>query len=132
RPDSIGRYGELLALEGHHQRAISVLEDLSRTASSGWPRASRARQALAWDYLQSGEQDKADAVLAELLKDYEAAIANGETRLFSPESGYLSGGLGGKARATLLLGDRDGALALLEQAAREGWRCWMRSLPSTR
>jgi TolB-like protein/Tfp pilus assembly protein PilF len=121
-PDTIGRYGELLALEGHHQRAIGVLEELSRTASGAWPRAFRARQALAWAYLQSGEQDKADEVLSELLEDYDAAIANGETRLFSPESGYLSGGLGGKARAMLLLGDTDGALALLEQAAREGWR----------
>jgi TolB-like protein/Tfp pilus assembly protein PilF len=121
-PDTIGRYGELLALEGHHQRAVGVLEELSRTASGAWPRAFRARQALAWAYLQSGEQDKADEVLAALLEDYDAAIAAGETRLFSPESGYLNGGLGGKARATLLLGDTDGALALLEQAAREGWR----------
>jgi TolB-like protein/Tfp pilus assembly protein PilF len=121
-PDTIGRYGELLALEGHHQRAVGVLEELSRTASGAWPRAFRARQALAWAYLQSGEQDKADEVLAALLADYDDAIASGETRFFSPESGYLSGGLGGKARATLLLGDTDGALALLEQAAREGWR----------
>ena len=122
--DTTGRYGELLALEGRHQQAIGMLEELSRTASGSraWPRAFRARQALAWSYLQSGERAKADEVLAALLADYDAAIANGETRLFDPDSGFLSGGLGGKARAMLLLGDRDGALALLEQAAREGWR----------
>jgi TolB-like protein/Flp pilus assembly protein TadD len=122
-PETIGRYGELLALEDQHQRAIGLLEELSRTAGSdAWSTAFRARQALAWSYLQSGERDKADEALVELLEDYDAAIAAGETRLFSPESGYLNGGLGGKALATLLMGDREGALALLEQAAREGWR----------
>ena len=122
-PDTVGRYGELLALEGRHQHAVDVLEELSRTAGSdAWSRAFRARQALAWAHLQSGERDKADEVLAALLEDYGAAIANGETRLFHPDSGYLSGGVGGQALATLLLGDTDGALALLEQAAREGWR----------
>jgi TolB-like protein/DNA-binding winged helix-turn-helix (wHTH) protein/Flp pilus assembly protein TadD len=122
--DSAMRYGELLALEGRHQDAIGVLEELSRTAPGldAWPRAFRARQALAWAYLQSGERDKAGEVLAALLEDYRAAIADGETRLFDVRSGYLSGGLGGKALATLLMGDQDGALALLEQAAREGWR----------
>jgi TolB-like protein/Flp pilus assembly protein TadD len=120
--DTTGRYGELLALEGRHQQAIGLLEELRTARSDAWPRAFRARQALAWAYLQSGEREKADEVLAALLEDYDAAIASGETRLFSPDSGYLSGGLGGKARAILLLGDKDGALALFEQAAREGWR----------
>lgn len=122
-PDAVGRYGELLAFEGRHQHAIGVLEELSRIASNSGagPMGFRARQALAWSYLQSGERDKADEVLAALLEDYDAAIATGETRLFDVGSGYLSGGLGGKALATLLLGDTDGALALLEQAAREGW-----------
>jgi TolB-like protein/Tfp pilus assembly protein PilF len=133
-PDTTGRYGELLALEGQHQRAVGVLEDLSRTASGSqaWPRAFRARQALAWSYLQSGERDKADEVLAALLDDYDAAIAKGETRLFSPDSGYLSGGLGGKALATLLMDDKDGALALFEQAAREGWRGYYGALRDPR
>jgi TolB-like protein/tetratricopeptide (TPR) repeat protein len=120
--NTTGRYGELLALEGRHQQAIGLLEELRTARSDAWPRAFRARQALAWAYLQSGEREKADEVLTALLEDYDAAIAAGETRLFSPESGYLSGGLGGKARAILLLGDKDGALALFEQAAREGWR----------
>jgi TolB-like protein/Tfp pilus assembly protein PilF len=133
-PDAIGRYGELLALEGQHLRAIGVLEELSRTApgAQAWPRAFRARQALAWSYLQSGERDKADEVLAALLDDYDAAIAKGETRLFSPDSGYLSGGLGGKALATLLMDDKDGALALFEQAAREGWRGYYGALRDPR
>jgi TolB-like protein/Flp pilus assembly protein TadD len=121
-PDAAGRFGELLALEGMHQRAIDVLEELSRTAPRAWPRLFRARQALAWAYLQAGEREKADEVLAALLEDYDASIAAGETRLFDVNAGFLSGGLGGKALATLLLGDRDGALKLLEQAAREGWR----------
>jgi tetratricopeptide (TPR) repeat protein len=132
-PDAVGRYAELLALQGRHQHAVGVLEELSRPVSPGaWPRAFRARQALAWAYLQSGERDKADEVLAALLEDYDAAIASGETRLFSPESGYLSGGLGGKALATLLLGDTDGALALLEQAAHEGWRGYYGALRDPR
>jgi tetratricopeptide (TPR) repeat protein len=132
--DTVGRYGELLALEGRHQQAIGVLEELSRTAPgiATWPRAFRARQALAWAYLQAGEREKADEVLTALLEDYDAAIAAGETRLFSVESGYLSGGLGGKARAILLLGDKDGALALLEQAAREGWRGYYGALRDPR
>jgi TolB-like protein/Tfp pilus assembly protein PilF len=117
-PEPAARYGELLALEGRHERAIDVLEN----TPPAWRRLFRARQALAWAYLRSGEREKADEVLAALLEDYDASIAAGETRFFGPANGYLSGGLGGKALATLLTGDRDGALELFEQAAREGWR----------
>jgi TolB-like protein/Tfp pilus assembly protein PilF len=130
--DSAARYAELLALEGRHQQAIGMLEELRTARPDVWPRAFRARQALAWAYLQTGEQDKADEVLAALLEDYDAAIAAGETRLFNPDSGYLSGGLGGKALATLLLGDKDGALVLFEQAAREGWRGYYGALGDPR
>ncbi len=120
--DAVARYGELLALSGDHEAAKSVLEPMVAAIPSGIGPSSHARQALAWSYLQTGDRDKAATLLESLEHQYREAHAAGDLHMFSPLTGYISGGLAGYAMTTLLAGHQDLALERLEQAVDAGWR----------
>jgi TolB-like protein/Flp pilus assembly protein TadD len=131
-PEAAVMYGELLALSGDHQAAMRVLEPLVAATSADIGSGSRARQALAWTYLQTGERDKAMTLLEPVERSYRAAHAAGRLREFNPFAGYISGGLAGYAMTTLLSGDQDTALERLEQAADAGWRGYYGIRPDPR
>jgi TolB-like protein/Tfp pilus assembly protein PilF len=122
-PDTIGRYGELLALEGLppacRRRAGGTLaygvgrlvrgpfEPARRWRGLTCNPASRTRPTKCWPRCSR------TMMLRSPPAKRDSSVRNPATS---------AAGWCGKARATLLLGDTDRALVLLEQAAREGWR----------
>ena len=121
-PEMVAIYGEWLALSGDHEAATRVLEPLVAAAPAGLGAGSRARQALAWTYLQIDDFPKAALLLESLKRDYREAHAAGDLRRFNFQAGYNAGGLAGYAMTTLLAGNKDAALDLLEEAVEVGWR----------
>jgi TolB-like protein/Tfp pilus assembly protein PilF len=117
-------YGSLAALYDDHATAIRVLEPLFQDPQAGVPRNRRARHALAWSYLATGETDKARVLLEPLAEHDRAPWPEGEDRvtLLDPTSGYVSGGLAGRALTMQLMGDEESALTQLEAAVEAGWR----------
>jgi TolB-like protein/tetratricopeptide (TPR) repeat protein len=121
-PDVVAIFGEWLALSGDHEAATRVLEPLVAAAPAGMGVGSRARQALAWTYLQTDDFPKAALLLESLDRDYREAHAAGDLRRFNFQAGYNTGGLAGYAMTTLLAGNKDAALDLLDEAVEVGWR----------
>jgi TolB-like protein len=119
RPDYIrSLYGVLLARAGEHAAAIEVLEPLiPPDAQPGelqfFGPYDDGQHALAWAYLGSGRDAKAEALLSSLWKACQDwhAVAHAP----SGEFHYC-------AETALLRDDRDQALALFERAVAAGWR----------
>jgi TolB-like protein/tetratricopeptide (TPR) repeat protein len=115
-------YGDLQAMAGEYEGAIETLEPLIdpedvRRQFLGPPDMieSNARHALAWAWLQTGADDKAAIILRSDDEMFGGMQAEGRLTYFSNASGQF-------ARNTLLLGNADRALELLDQAADAGWR----------
>jgi TolB-like protein/Tfp pilus assembly protein PilF len=120
-PLDTATYGMMLALMGDLERAIPLLEPLVdpdgdfRSASyDHWWGARNEPHALAWAWLQTGQREKAARLLDWL--DRELREERSAGRL------HLSEDLFEYARNELLLGRREQALDLFEQAADAGWR----------
>jgi TolB-like protein/Tfp pilus assembly protein PilF len=116
-PMGILSIGTLQALTGEYGDAMITLEPLidpgvARQGLQG-PEID-ARHGLAWAWLQIGATERAMALLG-LLDRYYQDLRNAG-RL------HMSGELFAYARNTVLLGDTDRALDLLEQAVESGWR----------
>jgi hypothetical protein len=71
-------------------------------------------QALAWAWQQTGQDEKAARLLDGLDREFRAEQAEARQHLSEDRFEY--------ARNALLLGNREQALELLEQAAEAGWR----------
>lgn len=122
-PNMRAAYGSLATLYDDHATAIRVLEPLFQDAQAGVTRNRRARHALAWSYLVTGDADKARWLLEPLAKHDRAPLPEGEDRVsLDPTSGYVSGGLAGQALTMQLVGDEEAALTLLGKAVEAGWR----------
>ena len=116
-------YGSLASLYEDHAAAIQLLEPLFQDRQADAAHHRRARHALAWSYLASGETDKARALLGPLAEADRAPMPKGENTVnLDPTSGYASGGLAGRALTMQLLGDEEAALTQLEAAVAAGWR----------
>jgi hypothetical protein len=116
-PDQRAIYGSLLALAGDHQAASAWLEPwvgphVVTNLLGG--EMMDARHALAWAYQNTGAGSLADAILHDVERDFREREASGEM--------HLSDDIFAFARNTLLLGNKDHALELLERAAEAGWR----------
>lgn len=122
-PNLRAAYGSLAALYEDHATAIRVLEPLFQDPQAGVARNRRARHALAWSYLATGETDKARVLLEPLAQQDRTPWPEGEDGVtLDPTSGYVSGGLSGRALTMQLVGDEEAALAQLEAAVEAGWR----------
>jgi hypothetical protein len=115
----------LHARNGHYAEAIEVLEPLAtgeptlgslnatlEPSVDGW-------HALAWSYLRTGADAKANRILSTLAEQCRAKVADDR----SPARGNL---LHYCAENALLMGDTGQALALLERAVEAGWRDYYR------
>jgi hypothetical protein len=71
--------------------------------------------ALAWTWMQAGAHEEAGALLRPADERFRRSQAEGRLRHFSEGLAYF-------ARNTLLLGDVESALELLDQAVEAGWR----------
>jgi TolB-like protein/DNA-binding winged helix-turn-helix (wHTH) protein/tetratricopeptide (TPR) repeat protein len=111
-------YGELQALAGEYEGAIATLEPLIDPATVNFNISlleGDALHALAWTWMKTGAHDKAGALLRPADKRFRQWQAAGRLRHFSEGLAYF-------ARKTLLLGDVELALELLDQAVEAGWR----------
>jgi tetratricopeptide (TPR) repeat protein len=111
-------YGELQALAGEYEGAIETLEPLidpERVLLDPSMIDGNARHALAWAWLQTGAHEKAEVLLMRTDEHFSKSQAEGRLRYFSNGSAHF-------ALNTLLLGNADRALELLDQAAAAGWR----------
>jgi TolB-like protein/Flp pilus assembly protein TadD len=116
-------YGSLAALYEDHATAIRVLEPLFQDPQADIARNRRARHALAWSYLATGETDMARSLLEPLAQHDRAPWPEGADRVSLEQSaGYASGGLAGRALTMQLIGDEEAALTQLEAAVEAGWR----------
>jgi hypothetical protein len=124
-PQAQAYYASLLARNGQYAAAIEVLEPLatgepglySLTAIlepwvDGW-------HALAWSYLRTGADAKANRILSILAEQCRAEVADDRRRAYS-------GQMHSCAENALLRGDTGQALALLERAIDAGWRDYYR------
>jgi TolB-like protein len=100
------RYGALLGLSGDYEGAIRLLEPYVEIPG--------AERDLARAWQQTGEMDKAAALLSRVDAEFRAMQADGIL--------HVGPGLASYAFNTLLLGDKQRALDLLEQAWEAGWR----------
>jgi TolB-like protein/Tfp pilus assembly protein PilF len=100
------RYGAVLSLSGDYEGAIRVLEP--------WVGIPGAERDLARAWQQMGELDSAAALLTKADAEFRAR----------QEAGFLHSGddLASYAFNSLLLGDKQRALDLLEHAWEAGWR----------
>ena len=114
-------YGALLARSGHYAAAIKVLEPMAAIIPAS-PQISLDElpdtdglHALAWSYLHTGGKAKADRILSDLLSHCRSNLDDRQ----HPAASNL---LHRCAETTLLAGDTERALALLERAIEAGWR----------
>jgi TolB-like protein/Tfp pilus assembly protein PilF len=116
-------YGILLALAGDYERAIEniqkVLDPESARIGVGEGLGSDGLHALAWAWLQTGAEEQAKALLGRLDRRYREMRAAGYLHL---NTAWGTLGRFDYARNTLLLGETEQALDLLEEAADMGWR----------
>jgi TolB-like protein/Tfp pilus assembly protein PilF len=111
-------YGEAQALSGEYDGAIETLEPLAgpgRTLPPGISGDIHPRQALAWAWLQTGEPERAVALLEPVDGFLTQRLAAGE---FVSDSNWLAS----FALNTVVLGDESRAIELLERAVDAGWR----------
>jgi TolB-like protein/DNA-binding winged helix-turn-helix (wHTH) protein/tetratricopeptide (TPR) repeat protein len=113
-------YGELQALAGEYEGAIATLEPLINPVAGNFSLSigsaeSNTLHALAWTWMQAGAHEKAGALLRPADERFRLSQAEGRLRHFSEGLAYF-------ARNTLLLGDVELALELLDQAVEAGWR----------
>jgi TolB-like protein/tetratricopeptide (TPR) repeat protein len=109
--------GVAQALAGEHDDAIRTLTqwiDPDVAFQAEFEMETGARHALAWAWLQTGEEYRARAMLG--LMDAHFREQQAEGRL------HLSGEIFDYAQSTLLLGEAGRAVDLLDQAAEAGWR----------
>jgi TolB-like protein/DNA-binding winged helix-turn-helix (wHTH) protein/Tfp pilus assembly protein PilF len=108
-------YGLSLALTGHNEDAIPVLEHALRP---GWLATDEyginAEQMLAWSYQQVGSSDKAREMLDRIEALFGAQAAAGMLHVGSKQALF--------ARNALLAGNTDEALDRLQRAFESGWR----------
>jgi TolB-like protein/Tfp pilus assembly protein PilF len=122
-PNLRAAYGSLAALYDDHATAIRVLEPMFQDPHADVARNRRARHALAWSYHAIGKTDKARSLLEPLAQHDRAPWLEGADRVsLEPTSGYVSGGLAGRALTMQLMGDEESALTQLEAAVEAGWR----------
>jgi TolB-like protein/tetratricopeptide (TPR) repeat protein len=113
-------YGALLAHTGEHAAAIEQLEPLIEpnaellSASVVSTPVLDGQHALAWSYLRTGADAKADSLLSHQWRLCEKELAS-DVVLVSESLHYC-------AETALLRGDRDQALTLFERAVAAGWR----------
>lgn len=118
-------YASLLARNGHYARAIEVLEPLTtgepslRSVTVVLEPWADVWHALAWSYLRTGADAKANRILSALAEQCQAELADDRRRA-------NSGLLHFCAENALLRGDSGQALALLERAIDAGWRDYYR------
>jgi hypothetical protein len=108
--------GTTQALAGDYGNAVNTLEaqvDAGVSTQDISPALINARHGLAWAWLQTGATEPAMALLELLDQHYRDQRDAGRL--------HMSGFLFGYAQNTLLLGDTDRALELLEQAVGSGW-----------
>jgi TolB-like protein/Flp pilus assembly protein TadD len=118
-------YASLLARSGHYSAAIGVLEPLAigepaigaltvflEPFANGW-------HALAWSYLRTGADAKANRILSVLAEACRAELTDDRWRTYSDVLHFC-------AENALLMGDAAQALALLERAIDTGWRDYYR------
>jgi TolB-like protein len=116
-------YGSLAALYDDHVTAIRVLEPIFQEPQADVGLTRRARHALGWSYFATGDPDKALALLEPLATLDRGPLQEGEDLVnLDLTSGYVNGGLAGRALTMQLVGDGEAALTLLEQAVKAGWR----------
>jgi tetratricopeptide (TPR) repeat protein len=111
-------YGALLARAGEHATAIEVLEpliapDAPPVLLDGFGPQYDGKHALAWAYLGSGADDKAEALLSAEKSECQALLAPAHA---TSDVVHLC------AEAALFRGDRDQALTLFDRAVAAGWR----------
>ena len=129
-PDSFTLiYGDLQALAGDFDSAIRTLEPLVgpprpiNYGEFGWVTFD-AVHSLAWSYQATGFPEKGSSILERIDRQLEERQRLG--LLHGSRDLYLF------ARNALLLGDRDLALARLEQAIAAGWRDHYVHIPDPR
>ena len=113
-----GWYGALLSRTGEHAAAIEVLEPfVGLDAHPGVLGSLEARydgqHALAWAYLESGADAKAEVLLSAQWSECQTWLAAAHAT--SDVVHYC-------AETALLRGDRDQALTLFDRAVAAGWR----------
>jgi tetratricopeptide (TPR) repeat protein len=118
-------YAGLLARSGHYAAAIEVLEPLAtgeptlELEAVGLEPWVDVWHALAWSYLRTGADEKANRILSTLATECSAEVADNRNRAHSDVLHYC-------AENALLLGETTQALALLERAIESGWRDYYR------
>lgn len=118
-------YASLLARNGHYARAIEVLEPLTtgepslRSVTVVLEPWADVWHALAWSYLRTGADAKANRILSSLAEQCQGELAD-EHRRASSNVLHLC------AENALLRGDSGQALSLLERAIEAGWRDYYR------
>ena len=112
------KYGLLLALAKQPRRARTVLEPAIDAEQAEQSRNSRyeinARLALAWAWLNTGESERANALLKLMDRRFRDIEAAGRLHRGTEIIEY--------ALNQALLGDTIGALNLLDRARQTGWR----------
>ena len=111
-------YGALLARAGEHAAAIEVLEpliapDTPPVLLDGFGPQYDGKHALAWAYLRSGADAKAEALLSAEKSECQALLAPAHA---TGDVVHLC------AESALLRGDRNQALTLFDRAVGAGWR----------
>ena len=113
-PGWVGYYGHTQALAGAWQEAIRTLEPVVEVDPTGDVVWGGAREALVYAYRKTGAGAKAEPFLAAMGKEWQEWEARGLLH-YGPE-------LVDYALFTLLSGDQDGAIELLQKAFDAGWR----------
>jgi TolB-like protein/Tfp pilus assembly protein PilF len=114
--DVLSFYAALHALAGDHEQAIQLLApQVNLEAPYLDPvKEAFAAHALAWAYLSAGESERARRLLLRIDQAFAEQEARGQLHLGNERAIW--------AMTTVLLGDTERALDLLEQAEQAGWR----------
>jgi hypothetical protein len=114
--DVLSFYAALHALAGDHEQAIQLLApQVNLEAPYLDPvKEAFAVHALAWAYLSAGESERARRLLLRIDQAFAEQEARGQLHLGNERAIW--------AMTTVLLGDTERALDLLEQAEQAGWR----------